>query len=142
MSRRDLRSWAWFVASVAVSGVVVAVGCGDDAGSDATSSGAAAQGGGATTAAGTGSPAASGAGGATGTTSTASSSGPTTVTQGPGPVAVSASSGGGSAPFECDPPAAPGSLYERSAVDYSTFQLASMCEYRGEVALIVNIAAL
>jgi hypothetical protein len=52
--------------------------------------------------------------------------------------------GGGATPFVCDPPAAPGSLYEKSAVSYDIDEIdpVSMCKYRGEVLLIANTAAL
>lgn len=43
--------------------------------------------------------------------------------------------------FVCDPPAAPDSLYELSALDRSGEE-SSMCRYRGDVVLIVNVAAL
>jgi len=59
-------------------------------------------------------------------------------------VAVSASSGGGvgGGNFICDPVAAPGSLYERTADMYGSAGLSSMCPYRGEVMLIINTAAI
>lgn len=134
------RSWAWIGAGTAMSALVAFVGCGDDA----SGSGAAdAQGGASvtgTTAAisPTSSPGAtSGGDGGAGTT------GPVTagVTQGPGPVAVSsaASTGGGGAPG-CEAPA--GSLYAQTAVDYATFQQVNLCEYQGQVLLLVDIAAL
>jgi hypothetical protein len=52
--------------------------------------------------------------------------------------------GGGVRPFSCDPPAAPGSLYEHSAVSYDIDEIdpVSMCKYRGDVLLIANTAAL
>jgi hypothetical protein len=60
-----------------------------------------------------------------------------------GAVAVSSSgSGGGSMAFVCDPPAAPGSIYERSAESYAEIDPVSMCRYRGDVMLLVNTAAL
>ena len=51
-------------------------------------------------------------------------------------------SGGGTA--VCDPPAPPGSLYEKTAVSYDIDQVdpVSMCNYRDRVLLIVNVAAL
>lgn len=51
---------------------------------------------------------------------------------------------GGAMPFVCDPPAAPGSLYEKSAVSYDIEAIdpVSMCKYRGDVLLIANTAAL
>jgi hypothetical protein len=46
-------------------------------------------------------------------------------------------------PFVCDPPAAPGSIYEHSAesLDVELIDPVSMCKYRGDVMLIVNTAA-
>jgi hypothetical protein len=61
-----------------------------------------------------------------------------------GTAVASASSGaGGGMPFTCDPPAAPGSIYERSAMSYDINEIdpVSMCKYRGDVMLIVNTAA-
>lgn len=51
--------------------------------------------------------------------------------------------GGAPAPFVCDPPAEPGSLYELSAPsqDFTVGAPVSMCSYRGDVLLIVNVAA-
>lgn len=40
---------------------------------------------------------------------------------------------------ECDPPAPEGSLYARTDVDLSE-SVVSMCQYRGDVLLIVNAA--
>lgn len=67
-----------------------------------------------------------------------------------GAVATSAGAGGagggnsGGAPFVCDPPAEPGSLYAATAVSYDLDAIdpVSMCQYRGEVLLIANTAAL
>jgi hypothetical protein len=59
--------------------------------------------------------------------------------------AVAASNGaGGGMAFVCDPPAAPGSIFERSAVSYdiNAIDPVSMCKYRGDVMLIVDTAAL
>ena len=58
-----------------------------------------------------------------------------------GPTAVAVSAGGGST-FVCDPPAAPGSLYERTADAFGSAEPASMCAYRGDALLIVNVAAI
>jgi hypothetical protein len=52
----------------------------------------------------------------------------------------STGSGGGSA-AACDPPAPAGSLWERNA-ETMAFEQVSMCQYRGDVLLIVNVAAL
>jgi hypothetical protein len=76
-------------------------------------------------------PEAVGSGGA-GTTSAAATS------------TTSAGTGGPDLPYDCDPAAEPGSLYELAAVSYDidTIDPVSMCEYRGDVMLIVNTAAL
>lgn len=52
--------------------------------------------------------------------------------------------GGMGTSFTCDPPAAPGSLYELSgeSLDIAELEPVSMCRYRGDVLLIVNVAAL
>ena len=52
--------------------------------------------------------------------------------------------GGGAMAFACDPPAAPGSLYAEEAWSYDVTILepVSMCQYRGDVLLVVNTAAL
>ncbi len=49
--------------------------------------------------------------------------------------------GGGTVQAPCDPPAAPGSLWERNA-ETMAFEQVSMCKYRVDVLLIVNVAAL
>jgi glutathione peroxidase len=54
------------------------------------------------------------------------------------PAEAAADDGGG---WTCDPPAAAGSIYELSALDRD-FEEVSMCRYRGQVMLIVNVAAL
>jgi len=54
----------------------------------------------------------------------------------------SSSGSGGSGIVECDPPAPPGSLYERTANAYDAVDPVSMCAYRDQVLLIVNTAAL
>jgi hypothetical protein len=55
-----------------------------------------------------------------------------------------ASTGVGGSAYACDPPAPPGSLYELYAesLDPNKLDPISMCEYRGDVVLIVNTAAL
>ncbi len=52
--------------------------------------------------------------------------------------------GGAPPPFVCDPPAEPGSLFELSAEsqDIDIIDPVSMCQYRGDVLLIVNVAAM
>ena len=58
-------------------------------------------------------------------------------------VAMASTSTGTPDPYNCDPPAAAGSIYEISAPPlFTPLQLHSMCHYRGEVMLIVNTAAL
>lgn len=84
---------------------------------------------------------ADGSGGATvasGTSSstTASSGSPTT-----GASAVATTGAGGGGAFVCDPPAEPGSIYEHSADAFDSPEPLSMCQYRGDVMLIVNTAA-
>jgi len=44
-------------------------------------------------------------------------------------------------PFECLPAAAKGSFYELSSPDLGATRTVSMCEYRGKVALVVNVAS-
>lgn len=61
-----------------------------------------------------------------------------TIAVGPGPGA--GGSGGGA--FVCDPPAAPGSIYEKTADQFDVVDPVPMCKYRGDVMLIFNGAAL
>jgi hypothetical protein len=49
---------------------------------------------------------------------------------------------GGSGDFVCDPVAAPGSIYERTADMFGSAGPSSMCKYRNDVMLIVNTAAI
>ncbi len=51
-----------------------------------------------------------------------------------------ANSGDGS--FVCDPPAATGSFYAMSSPNLGDSRTVSMCEYRGDVVLVVNTASL
>lgn len=91
-------------------------------------------------AAGSGGTAQGGAGPSGPVTTTTPASGPaTTTTQG-----QQSSTGVGGSSFVCDPPAEPGSLYELFAEsnDYTVLEPVSMCEYRDQVLLIVNTAAL
>lgn len=78
-------------------------------------------------------------------------SGPVTSTVGNGPGATTttaqsaqSSSGVGGSSYVCDPPAEPGSLYELFAesFDFNVQEPVSMCEFRDQVLLIVNTAAL
>lgn len=81
-----------------------------------------------------------GAGGATASTSNASTS---TVGSNVGSTSTTkASSSSSGMPFVCDPPAAPGSLYEKDALLQFEVDRTSMCQYRGQVLLIVNTAAI
>jgi hypothetical protein len=86
-----------------------------------------------------------GGGARTGTGGQAQSatSGPVTIASGPSSTAPSTSGVGGSS-YVCDPPADPGSLYELYAesLDPNKIEPVNMCEYRGDVLLIVNTAAL
>ncbi len=43
--------------------------------------------------------------------------------------------------FTCDPPAQPGELYALSAENLAGTRMVSMCEFRGKVMLIVNVAS-
>lgn len=74
-----------------------------------------------------------GAGGATTTTSRATSTSAV--------VTGAAGVGGlGGAGVTCTPPAAAGSLWALSAPQYGLVDPTSMCDYRGDVLLIVNTA--
>jgi hypothetical protein len=72
---------------------------------------------------------AGGSGGSQPTTSAASTTG--------------AGAGGGGTPYVCDPPAEPGSIWERTAESLSVDEVypVPMCKYRGDVLFIVNTAA-
>ena len=52
--------------------------------------------------------------------------------------------GGAPPPFVCDPPAEPSSLYENDAISYDITQPnpVSMCQYREDVLLLFNAAAI
>ena len=76
-----------------------------------------------------------GTGGAT-VVSTSASPGPSSTHTA---ASTSVTSGTG-VPFNCDPAADPGSLYEASAVTYGLDTI-SMCQYRGDVLLIIDTAA-
>ncbi len=45
------------------------------------------------------------------------------------------------AAFTCDPAAAPGSFFELSSPDLGQSRVVSMCEFRGDVILVVNVAS-
>lgn len=110
-----------------IAAVVLAAACSSGPEGSAPISGGSAQAGASTTA---------GAGAGAGT-----STGAGTTSTGPTAVAVSAG-GGGESTFVCDPPAAPGSFYERTADAFGSAEPASMCAYRGDALLIVNVAAI
>lgn len=85
---------------------------------------------------------AGGPGGA-GTTTTGSGPGGATSSSTHGAMAATAvSSTGGPMAFVCDPPAAPGSIFEAKADSFGDVLPVPMCKYRGDVLLIVNTAAL
>lgn len=81
-----------------------------------------------------------GAGGATTSSASATASGSTTKGSSVATTSSKASSSSG-APFVCDPPAEPGSLYEKDALLQFEVDPTSMCQYRGQVLLIVDTAA-
>ena len=67
----------------------------------------------------------------------------TTVASSSSAAIASATAGvGGSDAYVCDPPAAPGSIYELTGDSFAFVQPVSMCRYRGDVMLVVNTAAL
>jgi glutathione peroxidase len=53
-----------------------------------------------------------------------------------------AAAGDAAKPFECLPAAAKGSFYELSSPNLGATRTVSMCEFRGQVALVVNVASL
>ena len=54
-----------------------------------------------------------------------------------------ASSSSGTSTFDCDPPAAAGSIFELEDIPmFPPKDAVSMCQYRGEVMLIFNAAAI
>jgi hypothetical protein len=76
--------------------------------------------------------------GAGGANSASTSLASTSVTSS---VVTTATTSGG-VPFDCDPPADPGSFYELWDMLHYGGQTVSMCELRGEVLLAVNTAAI
>ena len=100
-------------------------------------------GGGETGTLGTGGSAGNGTTASTGSDTTSSGSagtgGTMTMTTMVTSATVGGSSGAGGAAFNCDPPADPDSLFAQSdtALDET---VVSMCKYRGDVLLIVNVA--
>ena len=87
--------------------------------------------------------AASGAGGSTASSTTSGVATGSATTAAIASVATGTGGGGGEAPFVCDPPAEPNHLYAFSAesLDISILEPVSMCQYRGELLLIVNTAS-
>lgn len=81
-----------------------------------------------------------GAGGAPGSTSS-SANGATTSKSSTGATTSAKASSSSGTPFLCDPPAEPGSLYEKGALLQFEVEPTSMCQYRGQVLLIVDTAA-
>jgi hypothetical protein len=71
-----------------------------------------------------------------------SGQGSTTNSSSKSAVAAVTSGAGGSMPFVCNPPAAPGSIFEATADTYGALDPVPMCKYRGDVLLFVNVAAL
>jgi hypothetical protein len=57
-------------------------------------------------------------------------------------VGPGAGGAGGSDTFVCDPPAEPGSIWEKTADMFGAVEPVPMCRYRGDVLLIFNGAAL
>jgi hypothetical protein len=83
-----------------------------------------------------------GAGGANGASSTASTSHASSAASTSAVVEGSVGAGGsGSVAPTCNPPAAVGSFYAQSAPQFGNVSPTSMCDYRGDVLLVVNTAA-
>jgi hypothetical protein len=135
-----MRAATWVVS--ASVGLLGAAACGDDGGSSTESSASAGGG----DQAGVGSTSASsGDGGNASGSGGGATSGPNAASATSGPSSVVATTGaGGSMAFVCDPPAAPGSLFENEApaLDVTMLEPVSMCQFRGDVLLIVNTAAI
>lgn len=115
-------------AYTAVLALSLGVGCSEEAKEATAGSGPAGAGGGGGTGVTTG------AGGNTGTgTSTSTGMG----------VVSSTGAGVGGSSYVCDPPAAAGSIFELFAesLDIDQIEPVSMCQYRGDVMLLVNVAA-
>ena len=87
--------------------------------------------------------AASGGSGQGGSSNETAATGTTSVTNGAATTTTQTSGVGGSS-FVCDPPADPGSLYELYAESQDPLILepVSMCQFRGDVLLVVNTAAI
>ncbi len=77
-------------------------------------------------------------GGGSGGASSGPTSGTMVTSSGTGVTTTTTST----APFDCDPPAEAGSLYELADIPlFPPKDAASMCQYRGQVLLIFNAAA-
>jgi hypothetical protein len=85
---------------------------------------------------------ATGAGSGGGSGATTGAGGSTNTSSGTGVVSSTGAGVGGSS-YVCDPPAAEGSIFELFAesLDIDQIEPVSMCQYRGDVMLIVNVAA-
>lgn len=85
----------------------------------------------------------SGAGGGGGATGVTSGSSVSTSASTSAIASVGTGAGVGGSSYVCDPPAAPGSIYEMFAesLDIDQIEPVAMCKYRGDVMLIVNTAA-
>jgi hypothetical protein len=91
----------------------------------------------------TASVATSGSGGAQATASSGNGGATTTSSTTTNTAAVTTGSvgAGGSGGMACDPPAQAGTFYAQTAEHYGDVAPKSMCDYRGDVVLIVNTAA-
>ena len=87
-------------------------------------------------------PAGAGGGGGTGVTTGSGGNTSTSTSTGMGVVSSSGAGVGGSS-YVCDPPAEAGSIFELYAesLDIDQIEPVSMCQYRGDVMLLVNVAA-
>ena len=87
-------------------------------------------------------PAGAGGGGGTGATTGSGGNTGTSTSTGMGVVSSTGAGVGGSS-YVCDPPAAAGSIFELFAesLDIDQIEPVSMCQYRGDVMLLVNVAA-
>lgn len=112
-------------AYTAVLALSLGVGCSEEAKETAAGSGPA------------------GAGGAGGTGVTTGSGGASTSTSTGMSVVSSTGAGVGGSSYVCDPPAEAGSIFELFAesLDIDQIEPVSMCQYRGDVMLLVNVAA-
>jgi hypothetical protein len=124
LQRRD-NVYAIAISGILATGFVLGLGCGSEEPSagppSGTSQGGTSQGGSSSSA----------------TSSTAASSSSVVA------VATTAAGSGGSSAKPCDPPAGPEEFYALSDTPaFPPTNPVSMCDYRGEVVLVVNTAAL